>query len=79
MTMNLDMYKEKIIVKLSRHDRLANHIPSWAYEMSREHDVFIQDMATGELVQVLDMCKNEKEVKDSVKLAIRRIKKKDHE
>lgn len=54
-----------IIFELSESDRLANHIPESCWLLSREHEVFVRDSKTGELVQVLD-CKHLEEtvVKD---------------
>jgi hypothetical protein len=45
---------QKIIVKLSKEDRKANHVPDWVFELCHENDVFIEDFKTGELVQILD-------------------------
>ena len=48
--------KENIIFKLSEKDRLANHIPEELWQLTHDHDVFIEDSETGELISVLDLC-----------------------
>lgn len=54
---------QKIIVKLSESDRLANHIPEWAFKLSRKYDVYIKDQKSKELIAVVDLCDEKTEEK----------------
>ena len=45
----------KIIVNLSEEDRAKTHFPGWLFDLCHKNDVFIEDLKTGELVQVLDL------------------------
>lgn len=46
---------QRIIAKLSDEEKLANHIPEWVWEASRNNEVFIEDERTKELIRVLDL------------------------
>jgi len=54
----------KIIYQLSEEDRLTNHIPEGVWQLTHEHDVFIEDFKTKELISVLDLCSPNKPNKD---------------
>lgn len=48
-----------VTIHLTERDRLNNHIPEWAWRLSRTHRVFYEDYEAGELVRILEC--NEKE------------------
>jgi len=52
----------KIIYQLSEEDRLTNHIPEGVWQLCHEHDVFIEDFKTKELISVLDLCSPNKPI-----------------
>ena len=43
-----------IIYELTDEEKLNNHMPEPVWQLSRNHEVFIRDHITGELIQVLD-------------------------
>jgi hypothetical protein len=44
-----------VVAVLSPEERSQNHVPDWVFALCREHNVYIEDEATGELIQVLDL------------------------
>lgn len=50
-----NLFRARIIWTLTEEQRLNNHIPEEVWKLSKNHDVFIKDSITGELVQVIDL------------------------
>jgi len=46
---------KEIIVELSEEDRLNNHTPDWVYKLCHDNNVFIRDLKTDSMIQILDL------------------------
>jgi hypothetical protein len=49
----------RIITELSEEDQKANHVPEDIWKLSREHEVYVRDKKTGELVQIIDVTEDD--------------------
>jgi hypothetical protein len=55
------MEDERIIVNLSKEDRLACHVPDEIYRLARDNEVFVRDEKTDKLIQILDFTRDGEE------------------
>ena len=46
---------KEIIVELSEKNRINNHTPDCVYDLCHDNNVFIRDLETGSLIQILDL------------------------
>lgn len=66
----------RIITELSEDDQKSNHVPEELWDMSRNHEVFIRDKKTGELIQIMDFAEDEESKKGAKTVWLRSRKKK---